>query len=253
MQCGRSAFGAVLVDETQADAGGQDDTDDDRLFAVSEEVRHDGSHRQQPQHRAAQLPPQHRNRAHPMSANRIGAVTQQSGRCLCTGQPAFRGIEPEQHLRHRCGTHSPAGHRRAFILDSSRRDVLASGRFQQCGPLRDADCSTGFGATLRRLGNRSGGYAVNNVSRAVDNLAEMLLSTASDHRGRGGHHPIRAGSRYLISAAALSTPVVAASEAPTRPRSNAIRLSGNRISAAADNDTAAASATAVSTRIPVSG
>jgi hypothetical protein len=32
-------------------------------------------------------------------------------------------------------------------------------------------------ATLRRLGNGSGGDAVNNVSRAVDNLAEILLST----------------------------------------------------------------------------
>ena len=74
MQRSRGAFGAVLVDETQADTGGQDDPDDHRLFAVPEEERNHGGGRQQPQHRAAQLAPQHRDRAHPMGANSIGAV-----------------------------------------------------------------------------------------------------------------------------------------------------------------------------------
>jgi len=42
MQRSRHAFGAVLVDQTQADAGGQQDADDDRLFAVAQEKRNDG-------------------------------------------------------------------------------------------------------------------------------------------------------------------------------------------------------------------
>ena len=41
-----TAFGSVFVDESEADAGNQDDADDDRLGAVAEEEGHDGGDRQ---------------------------------------------------------------------------------------------------------------------------------------------------------------------------------------------------------------
>ncbi len=58
---------------------------------------HRGS-RQQPEHGAAQLAPQHRDRADPMSANGIRAVPQQSRRRLRAGQSLGRTLEPSQHL-----------------------------------------------------------------------------------------------------------------------------------------------------------
>ena len=59
-----------------------------------------------------------------MSANSVRAVAQQSGRCLRAGQPAFRGVEPPQHLRDRCGAHPPGGQRRVFILNRCHRVSL---------------------------------------------------------------------------------------------------------------------------------
>jgi hypothetical protein len=49
-------------------------------------------------------------------------------------------------------------------------------------------------------------------------------------------------SRYLISSVEPSTPVVAASDAPIRPCSNVIHVSGSRASAARDNDVPGATA-----------
>ncbi len=126
MQRGGGAFGAVLVDETQANAGGQNDADDDRLCAVSEEERNHRGSRQQPEYGAAQLAPQHRDRADPMSANGIRAVPQQSRRCLRAGQPLGSGVGPPQHIG-KWSRRDPGGGQRLDMCCIDNMDGLRDG------------------------------------------------------------------------------------------------------------------------------
>ena len=102
MQRRGRAFGAVLVDETQADADQQDDADDDRLRAVAEEERQHGGGRQQAQHGVVQLTHQDRGGADPVRANGIRARTLASRACASVlDSPSAEVSSERQHVGER--------------------------------------------------------------------------------------------------------------------------------------------------------
>ena len=122
MQGRGGAFGAVLVDESEADADQEDHPDDERLGAVAEEERDRRGGGQQRQDRIVELTAQHRPHADPMGAKRIRAVSGEPLDRLGGAQTIRAAAEPGQHLiagrgRHRgsgqvlimtCRRHAPA-------------------------------------------------------------------------------------------------------------------------------------------------
>jgi len=81
-------LGAVLVKKPQSDAGRQDQTDDQRLVVVAEEVRQHGGHGQQDQHRVVQLATEYDPGADTMGADCVGAILRQTFAYLGADSPS---------------------------------------------------------------------------------------------------------------------------------------------------------------------
>jgi hypothetical protein len=104
MQCERRSFRPVFVDETETDAGGQDQGDDDRVGTVFQDERDHRGHHQQDEQGTAQLPAEHRPGVDLMGSHSVRADDCCPLRRLPLGQARLGGFQGCQHGLHRHAT-----------------------------------------------------------------------------------------------------------------------------------------------------
>jgi len=91
-------FGAILVEEAEADAQADDAQDDDGVRPLSDHERSDRRRGEQNQQWVSQLPPEDRDRRCTVAADGIRPVIAEPSTSLACGETGVRASKPDDYV-----------------------------------------------------------------------------------------------------------------------------------------------------------